>query len=46
MIADLRVIDPWRANPEFEVPKVLLRLIELKETSGTIIEARNTNKAA
>ncbi len=46
MIADLRVLDPWRVDAEFQVPPVHLSLIELKERSGTIIEAWNERKAA
>lgn len=41
MIAHLRVIDPWLANPDYEVPYVVARLIDMKEQSGTIIETWN-----
>jgi DNA-binding transcriptional regulator YiaG len=41
MISNLRVEDPWKVNPEYEVPAIKLRLIELKESSGTIIETWN-----
>ena len=31
MIADMRICDPWRANPEYETPPIVLKLIKLKE---------------
>jgi hypothetical protein len=46
MIAHLRVLDPWRANPSYEVPPVVLCLIFVKEQSGSIIEAWNEKCAA
>jgi DNA-binding transcriptional regulator YiaG len=46
MIADMRVIDPWRADKEFEVPHVDLELVRVKEQSGSVIEAWDVKKAA
>jgi len=39
MIAELVIIDPWRADPEFEVPSIVLTRVRLKEQSGSIINA-------
>lgn len=46
MLADLRVQDPWKINPEYQVPPVVLHLIQLKEQSGSIIETWNDRRAA
>jgi DNA-binding transcriptional regulator YiaG len=46
MIADLKVRDPWRTDPNYEVPPVELWLLPLKERTGTIIEAWNEKKVA
>lgn len=46
MIAHLNVKDPWREDPDFVVPYVILRLIRMKEQSGSIIETWNAKKAA
>lgn len=46
MIADLKVRDPWRTDPNYEIPPVELWLLPLKERTGTIIEAWNEKKAA
>jgi DNA-binding transcriptional regulator YiaG len=46
MIAHLNVKDPWRENPDFVVPYVILRLIRMKEQSGSIIETWNSKIAA
>jgi DNA-binding transcriptional regulator YiaG len=46
MIADLKVLDPWRLDPDYNVPAIELRLLNLKEQSGGIIEAWNMKKAA
>ncbi len=46
MIAHLRVVDPWMADSSYEVPAVDLRLIEMKEQSGSIIETWNNQKIA
>lgn len=45
-ISDLIVKDPWRANPEYEQPYVVLTLIKMKEISGSIIETWNAKLAA
>src|SRR5262245_50714889 len=39
LIANLRVIDPWRADPNYVVPPVVLVLIKIKQQSGPVIEA-------
>lgn len=47
MIAQLRLIDPGRIDPNYEAPTVCLKLISLKEEkSGHIIEAWNAKQAA
>lgn len=46
MIAQLNVKDPWRANPDYVVPSVVLTFIQMKEQSGSIIETWNEKKAA
>jgi DNA-binding transcriptional regulator YiaG len=47
MIAHLNVRDPWRVNPNYEVPPVQLELVSLKEQcSGAINEAWTSKKAA
>ena len=45
-IANLKVRDPWRANPDYQVPAIVLHLIQLKEQSGSIIETWNAKLAA
>lgn len=46
MISKLNVKDPWRANPDYVVPSVVLSFIQMKEQSGSIIETWNAKKAA
>lgn len=46
MIANLNVKDPWRVDPDYSVPSVVLTLIQMKEQSGSIIETWNAKKAA
>lgn len=46
MIANLKVRDPWRTDPSYEIPPVELWLLPLKERTGTIIEAWNEKKVA
>jgi DNA-binding transcriptional regulator YiaG len=46
MIANLNVLDPWRSDPDYQVPAVELSLVRLKECSGSIIEAWNAKKVA
>jgi hypothetical protein len=46
MISTMLVKDPWRLNPEHEVPYVVLSLIQMKESSGSIIETWNAKLAA
>lgn len=46
LIANLRVIDPWRAKPNYEVPYIHLELIKVKEQSGSIIETWDAKMAA
>jgi len=45
MIANLKVSDPWKVDPNYEVPAVCLKLINLKE-AGAIIETWNAKLAA
>jgi DNA-binding transcriptional regulator YiaG len=46
LIANLKVRDPWRANPDYQVQPIVLHLIQLKEQSGSIIETWNAKLAA
>ena len=46
MIAYLTVTDPWRAQPDYEVPYIEFQLIRIKEASGSIIEGWDAKKAA
>ena len=46
MIANLKVRDPWRADPDYKVPCVELHLVHMKEESGSIIDAWNEKMAA
>ena len=46
MISYLNVMDPWRAQPDYEVPYIEFRLIHIKEASGSIIEGWDAKKAA
>lgn len=45
MIANLKVRDPWRSDPNHKAPCIEFDLIHLKEESGTIIDAWNAKKA-
>jgi DNA-binding transcriptional regulator YiaG len=46
-IAHMKVSDPWRATPDYELPAVTLSLVQLKEQgSGSIVEAWNVKQAA
>ena len=42
----LNVMDPWRAQPDYEVPYIELQLIRIKEASGSIIEGWDAKEAA
>ncbi len=46
MIANLAIHDPWRTDAEFELPPIMLSLIQMKEQSGSIVETWNDKKAA
>jgi DNA-binding transcriptional regulator YiaG len=46
MLANLKVRDPWKSNPDYQVPSIVLHLIQLKEQSGSIIETWNAKQAA
>jgi len=39
MIANLQVIDPWKADPNYAVPAIVLELVKIKQQSGPVIEA-------
>jgi DNA-binding transcriptional regulator YiaG len=45
MIAAMHPVDPWRANPEYEVPYLNLVRVRLKEQSGSIIETWDAKAA-
>jgi DNA-binding transcriptional regulator YiaG len=46
IVLHLKVRDPWRTDPDCELPVVALSLVQLKEQGGPIIEAWNVEKAA
>ncbi len=46
MIANLVIHDPWRTNAAFDLPPIVLTLIQMKEQSGSIVETWNDKKAA
>jgi hypothetical protein len=46
VLAEMKVVDPWQANPGYRVPPIVLRLMLVKEQSGTITEAWNGKIAA
>ena len=37
MIADLVVIDPWRADPNYQVPAVVMRLLCVRQQGSAVI---------
>lgn len=45
LLATLRVRDPWKADPAYRSPPIVLRLIQLKKQSGGIIETWNERAA-
>jgi DNA-binding transcriptional regulator YiaG len=46
MIANLRVVDPWRVDPEYVVPYIVIKMVRVKEFSGTLIDAWDAKIAA
>jgi DNA-binding transcriptional regulator YiaG len=46
MIANLKVVDPWRRDAGYEVPHISLSLVRMKEQSGSVIEAWDAVKMA
>ncbi len=46
MIANLKIRDPWKSEPTYDLPPIVLRLIQLKEQSGPIIETWGPKLAA
>jgi hypothetical protein len=46
LLANLQVRDPWKADQTYQSPPIVLRLIQLKEQSGEIIETWNEKRAA
>jgi hypothetical protein len=46
-VAELRQLsDPWKAQPDFEMPPIHLVLIKIRKPSGSIIDAWEEAKAA
>jgi DNA-binding transcriptional regulator YiaG len=45
-LANLEIIDPWRSDPDYELPPIGLIYGRLKEQSGAVIEAWDTKLAA
>jgi len=46
MIARLQIIDPWRADPNYEVPPIEMIAVRAKEASGSVVDAWDVKKAA
>ena len=46
MIADLIIMDPWKTQAAFEVPRILCSMTRMKEQSGSIIDAWDLRQAA
>jgi DNA-binding transcriptional regulator YiaG len=46
MFPDLKLEDPWKTDPEYEIQPIELWLIHVKERSGSIIEAWDVKLAA
>lgn len=44
-IAEMKVRDPW-GDADYDLPPIVLTIIQLKEPSGSIIETWNAKKAA
>jgi hypothetical protein len=46
-LRDLKLEDPWKTDPEYEIPPIELRLVYVKEEqSGSLIEGWNIKRAA
>jgi DNA-binding transcriptional regulator YiaG len=45
-LAAMKVQDPWRTNPDYQIRPIVLTLIHIKEQSGSIIETWNDTKLA
>jgi DNA-binding transcriptional regulator YiaG len=45
-IARMKVLDPWRVDPSYELSPIELCLIHMKEPSGFVIEAWDARMAA
>jgi DNA-binding transcriptional regulator YiaG len=45
-IAQLRVVDPWVADPEYRLPELCFQQVRFKERSGPLIEAYAEKQAA
>ena len=46
MIANMKPIDPWKANPGHQVAPIVLQLIRPKQPSGEIIQTYHGKIAA
>ena len=46
MIAGLKVLDPWKIDPNYKPPCIQLYLIRMKEETGSLIDAWNEKRAA
>ena len=46
MISKLTILDPWRDNPDYNFPPIIMRFERLKTLSGGIIETWGTQLAA
>jgi DNA-binding transcriptional regulator YiaG len=46
MIANLKVADPWRPDPEYQLPALHLELMKMNDQSGSIIETWDGKMAA
>jgi DNA-binding transcriptional regulator YiaG len=46
VLANLEIVDPWRSDPNYQLPAIGLVYGHLKEQSGTVVEAWDTKLAA
>ncbi len=46
MLANLEICDPWRSDPDYELPPIELIFARVKEQSGKIVEAWDIKLAA
>jgi hypothetical protein len=45
-IAQFRIVDPWRKDPTYEIPPVILNWVQVTDESGSVARAWNDDRAA